>query len=157
MKTLIDRNLELLKTPALQKQISLNSLVPGNIFVYIDINMLDTVIRNLLSNAVKFTRPGGTVEVSALTEQGIVTVSVSDNGIGISHEKLPNLFRIDVKTQRAGTANEQGTGLGLILCKDFIEKHQGQLGIESEPEKGTTVWFSVPQNVPDECLLGEDL
>ena len=149
LKTLVGHNLELLKPHAAQKQIALNTLIQEKTFVFADLNMFDTVVRNVLSNAVKFTNPGGKIDVSAQANQGTVTVSVSDNGIGIPQEKLPGLFRIDVKTQRAGTANEQGTGLGLVLCKEFIEKHQGQIGIESEPGKGTTVWFSVQQYIPE--------
>ena len=149
LKTLVNRNIGLLQPHALQKQISLNNLVQEKLFVLADLNMLDTVIRNILSNAVKFTNPGGKVEISVRSEEEIVTVSVTDNGIGIPREKLPDLFRIDVKTQQAGTANEQGTGLGLILCKEFIEKHQGRIGLESEPGQGTTVWFTVAQHIPD--------
>lgn len=146
LKTLVERNIKLLKSHAGQKHITLADRVQENLFVEADINMLDTVIRNLLTNAVKFTRPGGSVQISAHSDEGTVTVSVSDTGIGIPREKLPDLFRIDVRTQRSGTADEQGTGLGLILCKEFIEKHQGRIGVESEPEQGTTVWFSVPRH-----------
>ena len=139
------QNIKLLTPNAAHKQIRLTNLVQEEIPVVVDVNMIDTVIRNLLSNAIKFTHAGGAVEISATYDQDVVTVAVSDTGIGIPAEKLPNLFRIDAKCQQAGTAGEKGTGLGLILCKEFVEKHGGKIWVESEVGKGTTVWFTLPK------------
>jgi signal transduction histidine kinase len=140
------KNIALFIPTAKQKQITLRSSIQERMVLYADINMLDTVVRNLLSNAIKFTEPSGTVEVSATPGESHVTVAVSDTGIGIHNEKLPKLFRIDAKYQRTGTAGEKGTGLGLILCKEFVEKHDGRIWVESEVGKGTTVRFTLPKS-----------
>ena len=128
----------------LRLQIMLTNLIQEEIPVAVDVMMIDTVVRNLLSNAIKFTEAGGTVAISATHDEQTVTVRVADTGIGISAETLPNLFRIDAKYQRSGTAGEKGTGLGLILCKEFMEKHGGKIWAESEVGKGTTIWFTLP-------------
>jgi signal transduction histidine kinase len=139
-------NIELLTTTASQKQISLTSSVPEETQAYADQNMIDTVIRNLMSNAIKFTEPGGTIEVSAATneDEDIVVVAVSDNGVGISEEDVKKLFRIDVKYSQPGTAGEPGTGLGLVLCKELVEKNGGTIWVESEEGKGATFRFTIP-------------
>jgi two-component system sensor histidine kinase/response regulator len=138
------QNMKLLAPNAAQKQIRLTNLVQEEIPVAVDVMMIDTVVRNLLSNAIKFTEAGGAVTISATQAEDTVTVSVSDTGIGIPAEKVPNLFRIDARCQRAGTADEKGTGLGLILCKEFVEKNRGQIWVASEVGKGTTVRFTLP-------------
>jgi signal transduction histidine kinase len=145
------RNIELLTPNAEHKQITLNNLVQEELPVYADVNMIDTVVRNLLSNAIKFTHAGGAVAISATHDENTVTVAVSDTGIGIPQEKLSNLFRIDAKCQRAGTAGEKGTGLGLILCKEFVERHGGNIWVASEIGKGTTVRFTLPTKPHEKC------
>lgn len=132
------QNVKLLTPNASQKQITLNNLVPQEFSVSADFDMLNTVVRNLLANAIKFTNTGGTVAIAAIPDGDMVKVVVSDTGIGIPVEKLSNLFRIDAKYQRAGTAGEKGTGLGLILCKEFVEKQGGHIWAESEVGKGST-------------------
>jgi two-component system sensor histidine kinase/response regulator len=144
LEAIVARNIELLTPHGNQKQITLSGAVPTNVVAYADLNMVDTVIRNLLSNAVKFTKPGGSVEVSATQIETAVEVSVADTGIGIPTEKVPTLFRIDQRYKRVGTAREKGTGLGLILCKEFIEKNGGKIWVESEVGKGTIVRFTLP-------------
>jgi PAS domain S-box-containing protein len=139
------RNIKLLTPNAAQKQIRLNNLVQDEISVFGDINMVDSVVRNLLSNAIKFTKAGGAVAISATYDEQTATVMVSDTGIGIPPEKLTDLFRIDAKCQREGTAGEKGTGLGLILCKEFVEKNDGRIWVESEVGKGTTFSFTLPK------------
>ena len=142
--TIVSQNLELAQLQALQKQITLTNLIQDKMVVFGDIHMIDTIVRNLLSNALKFTRAGGGVELSATQDAQTVTVMVTDAGIGIPPEKLANLFRIDVKCQRPGTAGEKGTGLGLILCKEFVERNGGRIWVESAVGKGTTVYFTLP-------------
>ena len=111
---------------------------------YADHNMVDTVVRNLLSNALKFTDAGGIVEVSGQQNEGFVEITVSDTGIGMSQKEMDKLFRIDMKYTNVGTAGEKGTGLGLILCKELIEKNGGQIRVESEIGKGTRFTFTLP-------------
>jgi signal transduction histidine kinase len=127
------------------KEITLSDDMQENMLVYADPRMIDTVIRNLISNALKFTRPGGKVRISAAHNNEFVEVSVSDTGVGICEKDLSKLFQIDVKYQQTGTAGEEGTGLGLILCKELIEKNGGSLSLESEIGKGTTVMFTLPK------------
>ncbi len=138
-------SIQLLKPHAEQKQITLRNSIQEEIPVSADVNMVDTVIRNLISNALKFTNSGDTVDVSARQAAHNIEVSVSDTGIGIPEKKLPQLFRIEAKTQRTGTAGEKGTGLGLILCKEFVEQHGGGIWVASEVGKGTTFTFSLPK------------
>lgn len=129
---------------ALQKGISLSFDLPENSTVTGDREMLDTILRNLVSNAIKFTRPGGKIIVSAVKDEYETIVSVADNGIGISKENKKKLFRIDEGYTTAGTEKEKGTGLGLILCLEFVEKHGGRIWVESTPGKGTIFSFSIP-------------
>jgi len=104
-------------------------------------------MRNLLTNAIKFSYPGNKVEVFFKKNTDSCIVSVKDNGIGIPPEALASLFRIDIKQTTVGTNGEQGTGLGLILCKEFIEKHGGKIWAESTPGKGSEFLFSLPLKI----------
>ena len=106
--------------------------------------MIETILRNLISNAIKFSPEGGEIDVSAKFENRQIRISVRDNGIGISEEDTLNLFRIDSKVKRKGTNNEDGTGLGLILCQEFVTKHNGKIWVESTPGKGSEFIFSMP-------------
>ncbi len=137
-------NVRLLTPNVEKKQITLRHVVEEDFLVYADVNMLDTVIRNLITNAIKFTPPGGTIEVVAKGEEDMVTVSVSDTGIGIPEDKLAGLFEIGVQAQRAGTEGEKGTGLGLILCAEFINKNGGEIWVESQIGEGSTFSFQLP-------------
>ena len=139
-------NVELFAPQAEQKQILLSNVIPKNTTAYADPSMVDTVIRNLLSNALKFTAPGGNVAVSTAEHaEHFLAVSVMDTGMGIAEEMLPKLFRIDTHYKNVGTAGEQGTGLGLILCKELVETNGGNLWVESEVGKGTTFTFTLPK------------
>ena len=113
--------------------------------VFIDLNMINTVIRNLITNAIKFTNVSGLIKLTSNEIDDMIEVTISDNGVGMSQEKLANLFRIDVNQSTLGTANEKGTGLGLILCKEFIEKHGGNIWAESEIGNGSTFKFVLPK------------
>ena len=131
--------------PAKIKEIELTFDIPGDISVFGDGNMLQSVIRNLVSNAIKFTPKGGRVSVSAKgTIDDGVEFSVKDTGIGMSPQMVADLFLLDVQTNRKGTEGEPSTGLGLILCKDFVEKHGGKLWVVSEEGKGSTFCFTLP-------------
>jgi signal transduction histidine kinase len=108
--------------------------------------MINTVLRNLLSNAVKFTPFNGRIVLASSERNNQIEISVRDTGTGIPKENLKRLFKIENKISTPGTENEKGTGLGLILCKDFIEKHNGEIWAESEPGKGSKFIFTLPRN-----------
>ncbi len=127
-----------------QKRISLKHNIPENTVIYVDENMIHTILRNLISNAIKFTHTDGYIFIDVLKNQHECQVSVKDSGVGIPKESLEMLFRIDQNKSTKGTQNESGTGLGLILCKELIEKHSGKIWVESEPGKGSTFHFSIP-------------
>jgi len=106
--------------------------------------MMNTIIQNLFSNAIKFSKENGKAEITADVKNGFAEVAVKDNGIGIKEEDISKLFRIDIHYVEIGSAKEKGTGLGLILCKEFVEKHGGKISIESKIGEGTSVKFSIP-------------
>jgi signal transduction histidine kinase len=130
-----------------EKNIELIREVERDTYVYADNNMLNTIMRNLVSNALKFTDQSGKIIISAKDfEDDRLLVSVTDTGIGMSDEAKDKIFRIDSKYSTPGTNNEQGTGLGLILCKELVEKNNGEIFVESEKGKGTTFSFTLPKN-----------
>jgi two-component system, sensor histidine kinase and response regulator len=139
--------IEVLKQLANNKEININFLSPEDIYIFGDSNMIQTVLRNLISNAIKFTKKNG--EINIMAEQGKteVTINVSDNGIGIPPELLNKLLNVSHRTTTDGTANEKGTGLGLLLCKELIEKHGGKLWVESELGKGSDFKFTIPNKI----------
>lgn len=144
---IVEECMAIMQDPAKNKGIKITYDIPVNLEVFADGNMLQTSIRNLVSNAVKFTHKGGEISVSAkATEDHSVEISVTDSGIGMGQEMVNNLFRIDVKTNRKGTEGEPSTGLGLLLCKEFVEKQGGKIWVESEEGKGTRFCFTVPKN-----------
>ena len=136
---------ELLNDSAQQKSISIFKKLPHNMPVIADRAMIKTILRNLLSNAIKFTNPGGEIIISIEQTSGEVIVSVEDNGVGIKKEVIDNLFRIDYCHSTLGTSKEAGTGLGLLLCREFISLHGGKIWVESDGESGSVFSFSLPQ------------
>lgn len=135
----------IMEKPAKMKGIEILLNVPENLIVEADRNMLQSVLRNLVSNAVKFTKKDGKINVSArVASLQQVEITVQDTGIGMSQDLVGNLFRLDVKTNRKGTEGEASTGLGLILCKEFVEKHGGKIRVESEEGQGSTFSFAIP-------------
>src|ERR1035437_613676 len=139
------QNIGIINQRALQKGITIINEVMVTEKIYVDIKMIDTILRNLLSNAVKFTRRDGKVIVRAKKTKGeMVEVSVSDTGVGISEEDIKKLFKIEEKVSSKGTDGELSTGLGLLLCKEFVEKHGGKIWVESEVGKGSKFIFTVP-------------
>lgn len=134
----------ILNPSAEAKNISINYLETKEIPLYADSNMVKTILRNLISNAIKFTRPFGRIDIKTNFNDLNVLISVTDNGVGIDRESQNKLFDISQIHTKTGTANEMGTGLGLVLCKDFVEKHGGKIWVESEIGKGSEFKFSLP-------------
>ena len=143
----VDESITMVQEYANNKEIEMTYQIPDGLKVFADTHMLQTVIRNLVSNAVKFTSKGGKVIISAkITSDKSVEISIKDSGIGMSQKMIENLFRLDVQTGRKGTEGEPTTGLGLLLCKEFIEKHGGKIWVESEEGKGSDFKFTLPLN-----------
>jgi signal transduction histidine kinase len=144
LNQLLALNAELLNAQANAKKIAIVNNAKSSIQVKAHKNSINTVIRNLVSNAIKFTPEGGTITLSLQQKANEAIVTVADTGVGMSEEVVKKLFRLDTKLTTKGTANEKGTGLGLILCKEFIEKNGGRMGVESEVGKGSKFYFSLP-------------
>jgi signal transduction histidine kinase len=147
LTSIINDNITELHLSSTDKQITLVSELRENINIITDKNMLNTVLRNLLSNAIKFTPRRGRIVVSSKISNNEVFISVKDNGIGISAENIDKLFRIDSKYTRPGTEKEIGTGLGLKLSREFVEKLGGRIWVESSEETGSEFIFSIPRQV----------
>lgn len=113
-------------------------------YVYADKNMLDTIIRNLITNAIKYTHKGGNINITNQLNDNSITVSISDNGIGMDNDTMERLFKINEKTSMPGTEQEHGTGLGLLLCKEFVERNGGSIWVESELNVGSSFKFTMP-------------
>jgi signal transduction histidine kinase len=141
---LLKLNHVLAQIVARQKKIVLVNKAQSPIPIHADPRMVDTVVRNLLGNALKFTQPGGRVEIAAHAGPREITVAITDSGIGIAPERLPNLFQIGQNQSTYGTTGETGSGLGLPLCREMVEKNGGRLWVESELGKGSTFSFTVP-------------
>lgn len=144
LSALVQENINLHAVPAEKKGVRLRADVEGENMAYADSQMINTVIRNLVNNAVKFTKPGNEVVVSVRREGRFFEVEVKDQGVGIAPENLKKLFRIDVKYKTEGTSGEKGTGLGLILCHEFIQKNNGAIWCESKVGQGTSFFFTIP-------------
>jgi PAS domain S-box-containing protein len=142
--------IEILGPNATTKNIGISCQAANSITVIADNDMLRTILRNLLSNAIKFTNKDGEIKIRAYENPASVSVSVSDNGIGISAKKLAKLFKMTEVISTKGTDNEKGTGLGLLLCQEFVEKHGGKLWAESEVGKGSVFNFTLPIATADE-------
>ena len=161
----------LLNNMAEKKSITIINSIDEDKFIFADKDMLETILRNLISNAIKFTKKGGIIEIGCVTTRRSVEARhalplhqetdseylvdepvesielyVKDNGLGIDKEKQKNLFTISKNISTNGTENESGTGLGLLLCKEFVEKHEGKIWVESEEGKGSTFYFTIPIN-----------
>ncbi|MFA8300242.1 MAG: ATP-binding protein [Hyphomicrobiales bacterium] len=140
----VNENIQLLSTPITNKKLNVNNLIPKDTFVWADYNLLSTVIRNLINNATKFTPSEGIINIILGIENNeTLIISVQDTGIGLSQKDINKLFRIDVDTKFIGSSTEKGTGLGLILCKEFVEINGGRIWVTSEEGKGSTFSFSL--------------
>jgi len=145
LNTLVTECTKLLFEVSRKKDISITVDIDKDHVVFADTNMLQSVIRNLVSNAIKFTPKGGRVIITAdLTENNTSVITVKDTGIGMNSDMVFNLFRINVNSSRPGTDGENSTGLGLLLCKEFVERHGGEIWVESEEGKGSLFCFAIP-------------
>jgi PAS domain S-box-containing protein len=144
LSKVVEQNFELLFTTARKKEIELTPCVPAGIEVCADADMLNTIVRNLISNAIKFTPRGGVISVSANKTGRYVNVSVMDTGLGMNPDTLEKLFRIDVSHSSLGTEKETGSGLGLMLCREFVKKNGGDIWVESKVNSGSKFTFTVP-------------
>lgn len=142
--SLINDATGLLMETALQKSINIYLFIPDSFLIVIDEYMISTVLRNLISNAIKFTNPNGKITISAIPKDCELEISVLDNGIGINQNKIKRLFNIDKNISSLGTNGEEGSGLGLTLCQEFVTKHGGSIRVESEPGKGSNFIFTLP-------------
>ena len=127
------------------KEIEIENKISKKTEIFADENMLSTILRNLLTNSVKFTHRNGKISIFATETDKNIEISIKDNGIGIVQEKQKILFRIDNNISSQGTEKETGTGLGLILCREFVEKHNGKIWVKSETGKGSIFTFSIPK------------
>ncbi len=144
VKESLDELIGLSADQAKSKMISVINNIPSDFKIFADQNMFETMMRNLVGNAIKFTSQHGKVEVLATEVKGFVQIIVADSGVGMTTEKIEKLFRIDQNIITKGTSSEKGTGLGLILCKELIEKHQGSITVESAENKGSRFLLSFP-------------
>ncbi len=146
ISSITDKTIHLLTNIAKSKNITIQSEIEKNQYVFADTNMLETIFRNLISNAIKFTNSNGEVMILMKKENNQIVFSVQDNGIGIAPKKIADLFVVNQRNTTSGTNNETGTGLGLMLCKDFVEKHGGEIWVNSMLAEGSTFMFSIPEN-----------
>jgi len=144
VKSVILQTIEILKPTADFKNIAVNYLPTKEFHAHADPHMLKTILLNLITNAIKFTNAKGSVEINALQKNNFVEITVSDDGIGMNNDTQNKLFTLQSHGTSLGTSNEQGSGLGLVLCKELVEKHGGTIWVASELAKGTTFYFTLP-------------
>ena len=147
LKLVVDNSVNVLRSLANQKNIRIEINLDQNLKLFADPQMIETVLRNLVNNAIKFTPENGQIKIEACQTDGQITVSVKDSGIGISAEDAQNLFKIDSTVKRKGTNNEDGSGLGLILCREFVAKNNGNIWVCSTAGEGSSFFFTVPSSV----------
>ncbi len=149
LKQIVDNSVSVLRSLAEQKNIRIEMNFDDNLRLFADNQMIETVLRNLVNNAIKFTPVNGLIKIEATQTDGQITIGVKDSGIGISDEDAQNLFKIDSTVKRKGTNNEDGSGLGLILCREFVAKNNGNIWVNSAAGEGSSFFFTVPARV---CL-----
>lgn len=143
LKKLVNEVFELMEEKSNSKMITVLNYIPDNLIVSADEDMLKTVLRNLVSNALKFTPVNGKIEIHVVSKEDSIEISVKDTGTGMKQEDIRKIFKIGSSFSKRGTGNEKGTGLGLMLCKEFVEKQGGKIWVESEEGKGSTFTFSI--------------
>jgi signal transduction histidine kinase len=144
LQDLISEIKQVLIIHANRKKISISEDIPEDISVYADKNLLATIMRNLLDNAIKFTAANGKINIEAASENGFVRITVADTGIGMTEEQMEHLFELNTSRIVTGTAEEKGTGLGLLLCKEFVTMHKGRIWAESKQGQGSSFHFTLP-------------
>lgn len=144
LKEVILEKISLYRNIAEVKGISLVDQIPDDLVAFADKNLLETTLRNLINNAIKFTASGGTILVKASKKDTVIEISVIDSGTGMTKEQTDTLFNIETMHTKQGTKGEKGSGLGLVLCKEFVEKNKGLITVESQPGKGSIFSFTVP-------------
>lgn len=144
LQQVLSLTVETLQVTAKVKNITLNYKEANDIEIYADQNMIITVLHNLISNAIKYTAVNGIVNIEVVSDQSQVAVTISDNGVGMNRKTIDEMFEMGATVSMPGTANEKGTGLGLILCKEFIEKHGGKISVESQIGVGSKFKFTLP-------------
>jgi signal transduction histidine kinase len=137
-------NINLHQVPAGEKGVVISSNVKDEFQAYGDREMINTVIRNLINNAIKFSFEGGSVEVEVKSKDSCFEVMVRDSGTGMTDEDVKKIFLIDQKFKTPGTAGETGTGLGLVLCMDFVHKNRGEIWCDTRVGKGSSFYFTIP-------------
>jgi signal transduction histidine kinase len=147
LNTQIKKSVAAIKSVAQGKNISIIFDIDDKILIFADENMFDTIVRNLVSNAIKFSHRDGKILISAIETDLETQISVIDQGIGIKSERQAALFEIDKRSVTSGTEDEPGTGFGLILCNDFINKHQGKIWLKSTLGSGSIFTFSLPRKI----------
>ena len=144
ISTICDAIINQVGDAAQLKNISINSFHTNESYAFADKNMLEVVLRNLLSNALKYTEKNGKIEIYSMPVDNFIEITVSDNGIGMTEEVKNKLFKSDLHESKPGTENERGTGLGLVICNDFIQRNGGKIWIENNAKKGTSFKFTLP-------------
>jgi signal transduction histidine kinase len=144
LKTISEFSVSPLMGNAKSKDIEIVDRIDEEAMGYFDANMISTVIRNLVSNAIKFTDERGEINIESIDMRDFVKISISDNGVGIDEDDIEKLFRLDLSHTTVGTNQEKGTGLGLVLCKEFVEQNGGKIEVSSSLGHGTTFSFTVP-------------
>tara|TARA_R110002049_G_scaffold15667_2_gene63903 strand:+ start:2313 stop:3551 length:1239 start_codon:yes stop_codon:yes gene_type:complete len=144
--TVFEEILELSSSIAQTKGITINVSKSEEMEVFSDAKILKTIVRNLISNAIKYSQPGGNINISVIKEVSEIKITISDTGVGMDDRTLKNLFGITTNTPLPGTLNEKGSGFGLVLCKEFVEKLGGKIWVESEKDKGSDFKFTLPLN-----------
>ncbi|MDH7516489.1 MAG: PAS domain-containing sensor histidine kinase [Bacteroidota bacterium] len=145
VRKLVEESIDILQESAQRKKLTIVQNVNGVPAACGDLRMVRSILQNLLSNAVKFTREGGTITIESSVRNHEMAIAVTDTGVGMSPKQLRNLFRLDIAHSTPGTANEPGSGLGLILCKELVERNNGRIWVESEEGQGSTFAFSLPR------------
>jgi signal transduction histidine kinase len=152
--SVLQGEISLIRNMADSKGVAFDVGIPDGTLVNADSRMFSVIVRNLLTNAVKFTGKDGNVALAVeKTSADKCTVTVSDTGMGMTTDQLRNLFRIDNPSSTSGTSGEQGTGLGLTVCKELVEKHGSTLHVDSEPGKGSRFWFTLPPAEPQGKII----
>ena len=144
LREVIDDISELYQNIAMAKGITVYHQIPEGLVPFADIQLMETILRNLINNAIKFTPTGGSIHVSASQNHTVINVSVTDTGMGMNKEQIGSLFNFETTHSKQGTNGEKGSGLGLVLCKEFVEKNGGTITVDSQPGKGSTFSFTMP-------------